>query len=183
MENFDLVDENDQVVGITNHDESHKKGLLHRVIAVFVFDHYGKLLVQIREEDGEWDHSVGGHVSQGESYDQAVIREIYEELLLSGTPTFLSKVVADERFTGKKVQHMFGLYEYHLKRNWKFKPTEEVKKIKFMKIEEIVEGMNISPAKFTGGFLYTMNEYLKVKKFSFKLSIKKLTESYTKIKC
>ena len=48
----------------------------------------GELLLQRRPADkengGRWDKSVGGHVDEGESFDQAAVREAGEELFSDG---------------------------------------------------------------------------------------------------
>ncbi len=77
---FDLVNIRDEVIGTTSKEVAHTTGQLHRVAAVFVFNHSGDLFVQEHPSDGKWDHSVGGHVSRGESYADAAAREAEEEL-------------------------------------------------------------------------------------------------------
>ena len=96
MEVLDRVDENDKVIGQTTKDEAHKYAHIHRVAAVFVFAQDGNLYVQEHIKTGNaYDHSVGGHVLRGESYDEAAKREAEEELDITEPLTklgaFLSK--------------------------------------------------------------------------------------------
>ena len=182
MELFDLINQNDELEGKTNKTESHKKGLLHRVVAVFVFDAQGNLLVQKRSDNGKLDHSIGGHVSAGETYEQAVSREAMEELLISEKVDFVAKFLADQFFTGKSILHMFSLFEYQLPIDWVFSPTDEVKTLIPTPLIEVIKEMNESPWKFTGGFILTMNEYLKHRRIEVKkiLNLKNIKKCYSK---
>ena len=93
---FDIVDDNDVVIGQAARSECHgNPALVHRAVHVMVFNREGDLLLQKRSADkdiqpGKWDTSVGGHLDSGESYLAAAHREMKEELGLSGLPlTFL----------------------------------------------------------------------------------------------
>lgn len=170
MELFDLVDEKDEVIGTTNSEESHREGLLHRVVAVFVFSHNGKLYVQKRKDNGRLDHSIGGHVKRSESYNQAVKREAYEELRIKYKPKKISCFYSDETFTGENTKHIFSLYECFVPKNWKFQETAEVKQIIPMSLKNIVDKMNKESNIFTGGFINTMREFIRVKRSKLKLN-------------
>jgi isopentenyldiphosphate isomerase len=93
---FDIVDEHDRVIGQAPRSACHgNPALVHRVAHVLVFNKRGELLLQKRSrhkdiQPGRWDTSVGGHLDLGESYLQAAVREMAEELGISGVPlTFL----------------------------------------------------------------------------------------------
>lgn len=84
---LDIVDgETDEVTGQAPRSLCHgHPELVHRVVHVLVFHPDGRLLLQKRAatrqvQPGKWDMSVGGHLSAGESYEQAVLREMREEL-------------------------------------------------------------------------------------------------------
>ncbi|HEX8227459.1 MAG TPA: NUDIX domain-containing protein [Candidatus Saccharimonadales bacterium] len=160
MELFDLVDKDDIVIGTTDKPTAHAQGLLHRVAAVYVFNENGELYVQVHKGSGGLlDHSVGGHVSKGEDYATAASREAMEELGLTQPLQFLSTFYSDEG----AYQHMFGLYECVADQDWSFAPSEEVAEIIPMKLSELLEMMEKSPEKFTGGFINTMRAFRKIK--------------------
>ena len=170
MELFDLVDENDQVIGETDKETSHKNGLIHRIVSVFVFGKDGRLFVQEHIKSGnKLDHTVGGHVKQGESYDDAAHREAEEEIGLVELLSKISVFYSGETWGGSNVRHMIGLYEC-IPLNWNFSENEEVKNLIPMEINDIVEMMNKEPKRFTGGFKNTMFEYIKQKGLSLNLS-------------
>ena len=96
MERFDIVDDHDRVIGTALRRECHgNPALVHRAVHVLVVNAAGELLLQKRSaakdiQPGRWDTSVGGHLEPGESYYAAALREMHEELGLTGLPlTFL----------------------------------------------------------------------------------------------
>jgi isopentenyl-diphosphate delta-isomerase type 1 len=99
VEFLDLVDENDRVVGKLPSRECIKRGLLHRAVVLFLFNQSGELYVQKRANDmvfypGYWSASVTGHVSSGESYREAVIRETREELGIAIEPSEVGRFLS-----------------------------------------------------------------------------------------
>ncbi|HYD04014.1 MAG TPA: NUDIX domain-containing protein [Alphaproteobacteria bacterium] len=83
---LDLVDENDNVIGQIWRSEKDRQKLTNcRVINAFIKNSNGKLLIFRRSKNKKtlpsWlDMTVGGHVSSGESYEDAFRRETLEEI-------------------------------------------------------------------------------------------------------
>ena len=74
-EMFDVVDEQDRVIGQAPRSEVHAKKLLHRAVHIFVFNSEGKLLIHRRSATKDeyplcYTSSASGHVSAGETYDE-----------------------------------------------------------------------------------------------------------------
>jgi len=160
MELFDIVNKKDEVIGTTDKPTSHSTGQLHRVVAVYVLNNEGELYVQVHKKSGGlFDHSVGGHVSKGEDYVTAVVREAEEELGIKQPIPHLSTFYSDEG----RLQHMFGLFECVASNDWHFVPNDEVETIIPMRINNVREMMTNEPHRFTPGFINTMKEYCKVK--------------------
>jgi isopentenyldiphosphate isomerase len=160
MEEFDLVDKDDNVVGVTDKETAHQFKQIHRIVAVYVFNDKGELFVQVHKKGGGlYDHSVGGHVARGETYESAVYREAKEELGIDQPLSFVSKYYSDE---GIHI-HMIAVYECIADKSWKFVPNDEVEEIIPMKVEDIRELMKSNRDKFTGGFVSTMEEYCRIK--------------------
>ncbi len=94
-ESFDIVDDNDNVTGKATRKECHEKSLIHRSVMFYIFDNEGRVLVTKRTEEkdffpGYWSIVLGGHVQVGETYEEAVKRELLEEVGISGEPSFIT---------------------------------------------------------------------------------------------
>ncbi len=84
-EKVDIVNENDEVIGKTTRKKAHGDGLRHRSVMFFVFDPEGNLLVTKRSDQkrffpGYWSVVLGGHVPAGFSYEEALVKEVEEEI-------------------------------------------------------------------------------------------------------
>jgi len=90
MELFEIVNEKGEVTGAAPRNVCHgDPSLVHRAAHVLVFNSGGGLILQLRSKDkdiqpGKWDTSVGGHLAAGEGYEQAALREMAEELGITG---------------------------------------------------------------------------------------------------
>jgi len=158
IELFDIVDTQDKVIGTTDKKTAHTIGQLHRVSAVFVFNQEGELYVQQHPRDGKWDHSVGGHVSKGETYAEAAVREAREELGITQSLTELKTSLSGEEYPHE--HHLFGLYTCVADPAWEFVPNDEVKVIFPMSLAAIRKAMVDEPEeRFTRGFRITLAEY------------------------
>lgn len=98
-----IVDDQDRVIGEARRDRIHADGLRHRAVHVLIFNSAGELFLQKRglhkkENPGQWDSSVAGHVDAGETYDACSVREVREEvgLVLDAVPSRLFKLAASE---------------------------------------------------------------------------------------
>ena len=85
-EKFPIVNEEGTVVGSATRGECHNGSrLLHPVVHLHVFNSTGNLYLQKRPEwkdiqPGKWDTAVGGHIDYGETPEEALRREVREEL-------------------------------------------------------------------------------------------------------
>lgn len=81
---LEVVDENDNVVGLETREKIHREGLLHREIHVWFFTSNGEIIFQHRAKDKDTypdllDATVGGHVEPNMSYEETAIKECKEE--------------------------------------------------------------------------------------------------------
>jgi len=101
---FPIVDEEGNTLGKISRGEAHNGSrTLHPVVHLHVFNSQGQLYLQKRPlwkdiQPGKWDTACGGHVAYGESPEEALKREVSEELgIISFTPTPLGKYVFDSK--------------------------------------------------------------------------------------
>lgn len=84
-----IVTDKGNIIGQSPRSELHKGlKILHPVVHLHVIDHSKMLLLQKRPmnklvQPGKWDTAVGGHISAGESLENALVRETFEETGLS----------------------------------------------------------------------------------------------------
>lgn len=100
-ERFDVVNEQDEVIGRASRGEVHARHWRHRAVHVLVFNRRGQIFLQKRSlrkdnHPGVWDSSASGHLDAGEEYDHAAVREVAEEigLRLAAPPQRLFKLAA-----------------------------------------------------------------------------------------
>ena len=152
---FDVVNEEDRVTGQATRREVHEKGLLHRAIHVFVVNRHGELLLQKRSRFKDahpdvWDSSVAGHLDAGEDYGAAAVRELEEEMGITGVePEEIGRIQACEA-TGWEFVGLFLL------RSWdgtpRF-PCAEVEAVMWMKPDVLGQWIAARPEDFASGFL------------------------------
>ena len=118
IEYFPIVNEEGEVIGKASRKECHSGSfLLHPVIHLHVFNSKGELYLQKRAPDkdiqpGKWDTSVGGHVDFGEETEEALQREVREELGITDyTPIFLRtyKFISDRE--AEMVHSYYTVYD------------------------------------------------------------------------
>ena len=86
---LDIVNDSDEVTGQAMRSVVHQQGLWHRGVHVFLFNEQGEMLIQKRSADRAnspslWDCSVSEHVKAGESYLEAAMRGLKEEMGVEG---------------------------------------------------------------------------------------------------
>lgn len=159
LELIDLVDKQNNVIGVTDVETAHTQKQLHRVVGVFLFDTRGNLYLQNGNKYNKYDLSVGGHVKQSETFDEAVQREMGEELGIQVSLTHVSTFLP----LNNKMGHMWAIYQGEAPTDWNFSPTEEVASVIQMNIPEILEKLEISPELFTYGFINAFAEFNRAK--------------------
>lgn len=164
MEIVDIVDENDQVVGNISKDIAHKKGLLHRTAIAEVINSKGEwLLVKQaghKQDAGQYVNPVGGHVSSGETEDEALKREAAEEVGLKDFKfKLIGKAIFNRKVIGRKENHYFIVYEIYSDGNIRL--NDESVDYKWFSRGEIVVLIKENPKMFGDGFYFVWNNFYK----------------------
>lgn len=152
MELFEIVDDRGEVIGTAPRNVCHgDPSLVHRAVHVLVFNPAGELLLQLRSMDkdiqpGKWDTSVGGHLAVGESYEDAAVREMAEELGISGVGLeYLYDYPLRNEVESENIRSFRVVYEGIVRHQ-----PEEIDEVRFWPLDEIRK--NLGGGSFTPNF-------------------------------
>lgn len=147
-----LVDEQGKVTGQAPRSQVHNGSkLLHPVVHLHVLNKNGSVLLQKRPMDkliqpGKWDTAVGGHISAGETLEQALRKEAFEEIGLKEFSAKLQKVYKWESEVEAELVYMFTTYDY---KNIGIQ-SDEVEELKFWTTKQLEN--NFGKNVFTPNF-------------------------------
>lgn len=115
---LDVIDRNNAVVGQALKSAVHEQGLLHRMSAVLLKRADGRYLIptasNLKADAGGLFHSTAGHVDAGESYLDAAVRELQEEVgitLPKDKLVFLGTYWLEKDYPSRKEWGRFEVFE------------------------------------------------------------------------
>lgn len=155
-EQFPIVDEDGNILGAVSRGHAHDGSkILHPVVHLHVFNSKGELYLQHRPawkdiQPDKWDTAVGGHIDLGENVDQALHREVREEL---GITDFQPESLGHYVFESKREREL--VYVHRSIYDGPVKPSkDELDGGRFWTRQEILD--NLGKGVFTSNF---ENEY------------------------
>jgi isopentenyldiphosphate isomerase len=159
---LDIVNEEDVVIDQQLRSTVHELGLWHRGAHVFLFTTEGKMLIQKRSADrvsspSLLDCSVSEHVQAGESYLEAAIRGMKEEMGVDGIG--LKPLLKIRMQYGLNDNEISLLYEGSVDpARVKFDPVE-IESIEYLSEDEVDQMVQNQPSLCCGWFLELWRAY------------------------
>ena len=114
QEIFPIVDAEGNTIGSATRGECHNGSrLLHPVVHLHLFNSKGELYLQKRPDwkdiqPGKWDTAVGGHIDYGETAENALRREVREEL---GITDFIPECLGHYVFESKRERELVYIHK------------------------------------------------------------------------
>ncbi len=143
MEYLDIVDENNELTGeVMERKLVHDKGLWHRHVTSWIMNKNGEILLQKRSANkarnpNKWA-KTGGHVDSHEKVEDAIVREIKEEI---GIDIPKEQAVVDSIYKSTDPINKFFGYNFIFVIDAKIEDfklqKEEVSEVKYVTIEEL----------------------------------------------
>jgi isopentenyldiphosphate isomerase/intracellular septation protein A len=149
-----LVDEFGNVTGKAPRTFVHSGSkILHPVVHMHIVNHDKAILLQKRPatkliQPNRWDTAVGGHISAGETLEQALKKEAYEELGLQQFSAKMVKIYKWESEIEAELVYVFvstDAIDFNVH-------TDEVDEIRFWSKKQIVK--ELGQGSFTPNFEY-----------------------------
>ncbi len=144
-EMFDIVNDDDVVIGQDRRSVVHQTGLQHRGVHVLLFTPENRLLVQQRSKDrhaapSTLDCSVSEHVKAGEDYLAAAQRGLKEELGLENIT--LEPIVTFKMNYGPNDNEISRLFQASLDdpKRVRFDPVE-VESVEYADLDELQQAL------------------------------------------
>lgn len=150
-EQVDIVEQSGKYIRTVTKILAHQQGLLHQTVIAELINSRGEycLVKQsgTKQDAGQFVSPVGGHVSAGETNEEALIRECQEECGI--TPTkfkFVGNTIYNREIIGRKENHLFVIYEISTDQN----PTlnHESVEYKWFSVVEIKSLLKSKPDTF-----------------------------------
>ncbi len=173
MEPLYVINENGTVLGLTDRNIVHQKGLLHLAVQCWVMNEKGEVLIQRRsatkdKSAGKWDVSFGGHCTAVSDttaiFSANVIKEGQEELGLTLTTDDIVKL-GEVRYTSQNNNNreLLGVFLVNCTRQTNFSFTDgEVCDVKWVNIAELEQNILHNPQEYANriGALSLLKIYL-----------------------
>ena len=152
---IDVVNDSDVVIGTIERKDVFAAKANFRVVHVFLFDDQGHLLLQQIPEDqkkspGRWGSSVAGYMFTGETYEQAAVRRIQQEL---GIESPKLRLVTKTSMEDNGCRKFISLYAVKLNGPFNYDPAH-IAQLESLSTGTIASMIAEDKRQFTATFLH-----------------------------
>ncbi|RLJ06897.1 MAG: hydrolase [Candidatus Aenigmatarchaeota archaeon] len=174
---IDVIDKKGNIIGKKLKSLVHKDGDWHKGAHVWIVID-GKILLQKRSErkdifPGRFDVSCAGHVKSGETYEEAAIRELKEELGIEADKSdllLLDKRPQITRIREKGIISREIIKVFLLKKRVELKDLsvykDEISEVKLFDLDELLNLLKNKPEMFVEDREYFLDTIEKIRKIT-----------------
>ena len=158
-EYFWVVNKEDHVIGKETREKCHNTKLIHRSVYIFLNNSKKGIFIQKRSMmkdlyPGYYTGSASGHVSFGETYDQAALRELEEELGVRAQLKRIGKFKCFSEMDNEISTVYLCNYDGDITLN-----EDEISHGLFLNLKQIDEEIRHGKKKFPLGFKLALDVY------------------------
>lgn len=157
MELVQLVDEQDNEIGVMEKLSAHREAKLHRAISIFIFNEDGALLLQRRAGTKYhsallWTNTCCTHPRPKENLLDAANRRLREEMGMSAELKFCFSFVYKAALENGLTEYEFDHVYFGRSNQLPVPNNEEVEEWRYVNLTEIEEELAQHPELFTEWF-------------------------------
>jgi isopentenyldiphosphate isomerase len=158
-EYFWVVNKEDHVIGKETREKCHNTKLIHRSVYIFLNNSKKGIFIQKRSMmkdlyPGYYTSSASGHVTFGETYDQAALRELEEELGIKAQLKRIGKFKCFSEMDNEISTVYLCNYDGDITIN-----EDEISHGLFLNLKQIDEEIRHGKKKFPLGFKLALDVY------------------------
>lgn len=164
--NITIVDKDDNVIGSMPMMQAIQEGKIRRVSRIFLIRDE-EIYLQRRSPDcytfpNTWDKSAGGHVDEGESYEQAARREAKEEIGIEDIDIeLIDKFYFEEDLNGIPAFQFTSVFKAIYSDQHLNLAPHEVSSGRWFNFNDVDEMIKNNPNEFATGFLRSWERFKK----------------------
>ena len=159
-----LVDDQDNPIGVMEKILAHQKGELHRALSVLILNSNNELLLQRRalgkyHSPGLWTNTCCSHPYPGEDSFEAAKRRLQEEMGMSADLNFVFKFQYKCDFDNGLIEHELDHVFVGVTDDTPHINTDEAMAFSWVSIEDLEESMKKNPDDYTFWFKLIIQDY------------------------
>ncbi|MBG38361.1 MAG: isopentenyl-diphosphate delta-isomerase [Cryomorphaceae bacterium] len=159
-----LVDNQDNPIGVMEKILAHQKGELHRALSVLILNSNNELLLQRRalgkyHSPGLWTNTCCSHPYPGEDSFEAAKRRLQEEMGMSADLNFVFKFQYKCDFDNGLIEHELDHVFIGVTDDTPHINTDEAMAFSWVSIENLEESMKKNPNDYTFWFKIIIQDY------------------------